>query len=188
MLDEEGHAHLTDFGLAKEGIKMQDLTKSFCGSIAYLAPEMLKRSGHSQAIDWYLLGNLMFEMMTGFPPFFSTDREKMFKSIQTTKINMPNSMSTEARSLVEGVSSKQLLMKDPSLRLGGGPRGAEEIKDHPFFSGIDWNDVYNKQLTPPVPKLKPLNLDRPVPPSMVFGKLEEDSSTDIRGWSVILPS
>mmetsp|Transcript_31979 Transcript_31979/g.55121 ORF Transcript_31979/g.55121 Transcript_31979/m.55121 type:complete len:678 (+) Transcript_31979:70-2103(+) len=182
VLDEEGHAHLTDFGLAKEGIKMQDTTKSFCGSIAYLAPEMLKRAGHSQAIDWYLLGNLMYEMLTGFPPFFSTDREKMFKSIQTTKISMPKNMSPEAKSLIEG-----LLDKNPAARLGGGPRGAEEIKDHPFFSGIDWNEVYNKKLVPPTPKLKPLNLDKPVPPSMVFGKLEEDSSSKINGWSVLIP-
>lgn len=167
---------------------MQDSTKSFCGSIAYLAPEMLKRAGHSQAIDWYLLGNLMFEMLTGFPPFFSTDRDKMFKSIQNTKIAMPKNMSAEAKSLIEGVTLTQLLCKNPAERLGGGPRGAEEIKDHPFFSTLDWADVYNKQLKPPVIKMKPLNLDKPVPPSMIFGKLEDDESTSkINGWSILLP-
>jgi serine/threonine protein kinase len=130
----------------------------------------------------------MYEMLTGIPPFFSTDREKMFKSIKTTKISLPKSMTYEAKSLIEGVRSTQLLEKNPAQRLGGGPRGAEEIKDHPFFSGIDWTEVYNRQLTPPMPRLKSLNVDKPVPPSIVFGKLEEDSDSRIEGWSVLLPS
>jgi serine/threonine protein kinase len=61
VLDYEGHALLTDFGLSKEGIEEQcSGAKSFCGSVAYLAPEMLKRCGHGKAVDWYLLGVVMY--------------------------------------------------------------------------------------------------------------------------------
>ena len=75
VFDAEGHAMLTDFGLAKEGVNDDKPTKSFCGSPAYLAPEMLKRDGHSQAIDWYLLGVLLYEMLVGIPPYYSSNKE-----------------------------------------------------------------------------------------------------------------
>ncbi|MCQ2817639.1 MAG: protein kinase [archaeon] len=70
VLDEEGHAKLTDFGLSKEGVYDSNSAKSFCGSIAYLAPEMIKKQGHGKAVDWYLLGVLFYEMLTGFPPYY----------------------------------------------------------------------------------------------------------------------
>jgi len=71
VLDDKGHALLTDFGLSKEGVSR--LTKSFCGSYAYLAPEMVKKVGHGKAVDWYLLGVLLFEMLVGIPPFYDND-------------------------------------------------------------------------------------------------------------------
>jgi serine/threonine protein kinase len=74
VLDDEGHALLTDFGLSKDGIKDSDSTQSFCGSIAYLAPEMLRRSGHGRTVDWYLLGVLLYEMLVGIPPYFNKDK------------------------------------------------------------------------------------------------------------------
>jgi serine/threonine protein kinase len=74
VLDYEGHAMLTDFGLSKEGVYDNKGAKSFCGSIAYLAPEMLKRSGHGKSVDWYLLGVLFYEMLVGLPPFFNTNK------------------------------------------------------------------------------------------------------------------
>ena len=70
VLDAEGHALLTDFGLSKEGVLDNQAAKSFCGSVAYLAPEMLKRSGHGKSVDWYLLGVLLYEMLIGQPPYF----------------------------------------------------------------------------------------------------------------------
>ena len=70
VLDHEGHANLTDFGLSKEGVLDNISANSFCGSIAYLAPEMLKRSGHGKSVDWYLLGVLLYEMLVGNPPYF----------------------------------------------------------------------------------------------------------------------
>lgn len=74
VLDEDGHAMLTDFGLSKEGIKATDFTKSFCGSVAYLAPEVLCRLGHGRSVDWYLLGVLLYEMLVGIPPYFDKNK------------------------------------------------------------------------------------------------------------------
>lgn len=74
VIDEEGHALLTDFGLSKEGAADNVVNQSFCGSVAYLAPEMLKKSGHGKSVDWYLFGVLIYEMLVGFPPYFSRDR------------------------------------------------------------------------------------------------------------------
>jgi len=74
VLDEDGHALLTDFGLSKEGVMDNMMSKSFCGSVAYLAPEMLKKSGHGKSVDWYLLGVLIYEMLVGMPPYFTNNR------------------------------------------------------------------------------------------------------------------
>lgn len=74
VFDEQGHALLTDFGLSKEGIEFGKKTLSFCGSPAYLAPEMLKRSGHGKSVDWYLLGVLLYEMLVGIPPYYSNNK------------------------------------------------------------------------------------------------------------------
>lgn len=75
VLDREGHCRLTDFGLSKEGVDHSDLSQSFVGSIAYMAPEMLTKKGHNRSIDWYLFGVLLFELLTGAPPYFSNNRE-----------------------------------------------------------------------------------------------------------------
>lgn len=74
VLDENGHALLTDFGLSKQGVKCADFTQSFCGSVAYLAPEVLRRSGHGRTVDWYLLGVLLYEMIVGIPPYFNRNK------------------------------------------------------------------------------------------------------------------
>ena len=74
VFDEDGHAMLTDFGLSKEGIVNNNAAKSFCGSPAYLAPEMLKRQGHGKSVDWYLLGVLLYEMLVGLPPYYSSNK------------------------------------------------------------------------------------------------------------------
>ena len=74
VLDLQGHAMLTDFGLSKEGVMDAKSAKSFCGSIAYLAPEMLKRKGHGKSVDWYLLGVLFYEMLVGIPPYFTDNK------------------------------------------------------------------------------------------------------------------
>jgi serine/threonine protein kinase len=74
VFDAEGHAMLTDFGLSKEGVLNNNQARSFCGSPAYLSPEMLKRSGHGKSVDWYLLGVLLYEMLVGIPPYYSNNK------------------------------------------------------------------------------------------------------------------
>ena len=71
VIDERGHVKLTDFGLSKEGIDDNISAKSFCGSLAYLAPEMLALNGHGKSVDWYLLGVLLYEMLVGKTPYYS---------------------------------------------------------------------------------------------------------------------
>ena len=82
IIDKEGHALLTDFGLSKEHVRRGEFgAKSFCGSYAYLAPEMLKKHGHGKAVDWYLLGVILYEMITGLPPYYADDKDQLFKNI-----------------------------------------------------------------------------------------------------------
>ena len=73
---------LTDFGLSRENVRKSEFgAKSFCGSYAYLAPEMLKKQGHGKAVDWYLLGVILYEMVTGLPPYYADDKEELFSNI-----------------------------------------------------------------------------------------------------------
>jgi len=74
VIDEDGHALLTDFGLSKEGIQDEIPSNSFCGSVAYLAPEILAKAGHNRLVDWYLFGAFVYEMLVGQPPYFSTNK------------------------------------------------------------------------------------------------------------------
>ena len=69
-LDRSGHVKLIDFGLCKENMDKIGLTSTFCGSIAYLAPEMLKKRGHNRSLDWYLLGVVFYELIVGLPPYY----------------------------------------------------------------------------------------------------------------------
>ena len=144
VLDEEGHCKLTDFGLSKEGVTENQSASSFCGSIAYLAPEMLKKQGHGKAVDWYLLGVLLYEMLVGITPFFTNRKEDIFHNIEFEELKIPEFIKEDTASLLRG-----LLQKDPWKRLGGSSRDAEEIKEHPYFKDVNWDDVYNKRITPP---------------------------------------
>ena len=81
VIDSQGHAKLTDFGLSKEGVQDNTEARSFCGSLAYLAPEMLKRSGHGKSVDWYLFGVLLYEMLVGDPPYFSDHEVELLNNI-----------------------------------------------------------------------------------------------------------
>lgn len=139
VLDAEGHALLTDFGLSREGVYDQLVAKSFCGSIAYLAPEMLRRQGHGKAVDWYLLGVLVYEMLVGIPPYYSEHKQEIFQNIDKGSLKFPNYLSKEAKSLLQ-----KLLEKDPNKRLGSGPTEAKEIKEHSFFQNINWDEIYER--------------------------------------------
>lgn len=100
VLDEDGHALLTDFGLSKEKVFDNYQARSFCGSLAYLAPEVIRRQGHGKAVDWYLLGVVFYEMVVGRPPYFSMDKNELINNIQRGKLKIPSSLSSEAKELI----------------------------------------------------------------------------------------
>uniref|UniRef100_A0A670IEK3 non-specific serine/threonine protein kinase n=2 Tax=Podarcis muralis TaxID=64176 RepID=A0A670IEK3_PODMU len=144
LLDEEGHIKLTDFGLSKESIDHEKKAYSFCGTVEYMAPEVVNRRGHTQSADWWSFGVLMFEMLTGTLPFQGKDRKETMTLILKAKLGMPQFLSPEAQSLL-----RMLFKRNPANRLGAGPDGVEEIKRHPFFSTIDWNKLYRREINPP---------------------------------------
>ncbi|XP_004044992.1 ribosomal protein S6 kinase alpha-2 isoform X5 [Gorilla gorilla gorilla] len=144
LLDEEGHIKITDFGLSKEAIDHDKRAYSFCGTIEYMAPEVVNRRGHTQSADWWSFGVLMFEMLTGSLPFQGKDRKETMALILKAKLGMPQFLSGEAQSLL-----RALFKRNPCNRLGAGIDGVEEIKRHPFFVTIDWNALYRKEIKPP---------------------------------------
>uniref|UniRef100_A0A4W4DV96 non-specific serine/threonine protein kinase n=1 Tax=Electrophorus electricus TaxID=8005 RepID=A0A4W4DV96_ELEEL len=144
LLDEAGHIKLTDFGLSKESVDQDRKAYSFCGTVEYMAPEVVNRRGHTQSADWWSLGVLMFEMLTGTLPFQGKDRNETMNMILKAKLGMPQFLSLEAQSLL-----RMLFKRNPANRLGAGPDGVEEIKRHAFFSTIDWNKLYRRELQPP---------------------------------------
>ncbi|XP_072120940.1 RAC-gamma serine/threonine-protein kinase isoform X3 [Mobula birostris] len=106
--------------------------------------EVLEDNDYGRAVDWWGLGVVMYEMMCGRLPFYNQDHEKLFELILMEDIKFPRTLSSDAKSLLSG-----LLIKDPNKRLGGGPEDAKDIMQHSFFSGINWQDVYDKKLLPP---------------------------------------
>uniref|UniRef100_A0A8C3S6L3 non-specific serine/threonine protein kinase n=1 Tax=Chelydra serpentina TaxID=8475 RepID=A0A8C3S6L3_CHESE len=144
LLDDEGHIKLTDFGLSKEAIDHEKKAYSFCGTVEYMAPEVVNRQGHTHSADWWSYGVLMFEMLTGSLPFQGKDRKETMTFILKAKLGMPQFLSSEAQSLL-----RALFKRNPANRLGKTSDGAEEIKRHPFYSTIDWNKLYRREIKPP---------------------------------------
>lgn len=145
LLDAKGHIRLTDFGLSKEGIVSSSTgAYSFCGTPEYLAPEILNRQGHGRAVDWWSLGALLYEMLSGLPPFYCRDREKLFEKIRKSELTYPRHLSAPAVTVLRG-----LLTRDPKRRLGSGEKDAEEIKCQAFFSNISWSKLAKGEIPPP---------------------------------------
>ncbi|MEE6496463.1 hypothetical protein FKM82_002372 [Ascaphus truei] len=144
LLDEAGHIKLTDFGLSKESVDHEKKAYSFCGTVEYMAPEVVNRRGHTQSADWWSFGVLMFEMLTGTLPFQGKDRNETMNMILKSKLGMPQFLSSEAQSLL-----RLLFKRNPLNRLGAGLDGVEEIKRHPFFATIDWNKLFRREIQPP---------------------------------------
>jgi RAC serine/threonine-protein kinase len=147
LLTDEGHICMTDFGLCKEGLfSPADRTETFCGTPEYLAPEVLVGHGYGKAVDWWSFGSLLYEMLTGLPPFYSQDVQEMYRKIMTDKLTFPDFMHPDARSLLE-----QLLERDAEKRL----TDPNIIKRHPFFKSIDWDMLFQKKIPPPfMPEVK----------------------------------
>ncbi|EZA53780.1 hypothetical protein DMN91_011796 [Ooceraea biroi] len=141
LLDTEGHISLTDFGLSKQPLD-DSKAYSFCGTVEYMAPEIVNRKGHTCTADWWSFGVLMFEMLTGALPFQGANRKETMTQILKAKLGMPHNISAEAQALL-----RVLFKRNPTNRLGSG--GVEEIKNHIFFATIDWDALYRKDIRPP---------------------------------------
>ncbi|KAI3499364.1 hypothetical protein L1887_35161 [Cichorium endivia] len=146
LMDAEGHVMLTDFGLAKE-IDESSRSNSMCGTTEYMAPEILLSKGHNKNADWWSVGILLYEMLTGKPPFTHSNRKKLQEKIINEKVKLLPRLSGEAHSLLKG-----LLQKDPSARLGSGARGGDDIKSHKWFRTVNWKKLESRELQP---KFKP---------------------------------
>lgn len=144
LLDAHGHVKLTDFGLCKESVEDGGVTHTFCGTIEYMAPEILTRSGHGKAVDWWSLGALMYDMLTGAPPFTAENRKKTIEKILKGKLNLPPYLTPDARDLI-----RKLLKRQVNVRLGSTVADGEPVRMHPFFKSIDWNDVACRRMEPP---------------------------------------
>ena len=149
LLDDKGHIKLTDFGLSKIMEEANDKAFTICGTPQYLAPEVLKKQGYTKSVDWWSLGCILYEMLTGRLPFPIKRGVRLNNKIYEQQIQFPVFINEAARDLI-----KNLLIVDPTQRLGNGENGSENVKNHKFFNGINWNDAWNRKIRPPfVPKL-----------------------------------
>ncbi|KAI5841135.1 kinase-like domain-containing protein [Morchella snyderi] len=145
LLDANGHIALCDFGLSKANLSANATTNTFCGTTEYLAPEvLLDEQGYTKMVDFWSLGVLVFEMCCGWSPFYADDTQQMYKNIAFGKVRFPrDALSLEGRNFVKG-----LLNRNPRHRLGA-THDAKELKSHPFFADIDWNQLLHKNVIPP---------------------------------------
>lgn len=141
LLDSNGHIALTDFGLSKENL-YNATTNTFCGTAEYLAPEILLGQGYGLSVDWWSVGIIFYEMVTGLPPFYSENTNVMYSKILHEAIPSVENMSPMAMDLV-----RNLLHRDPKRRLGS--NGTDEIKRHPYFADVHWDQLAHKQVIPP---------------------------------------
>jgi serum/glucocorticoid-regulated kinase 2 len=143
LLDYTGHIALCDFGLCKLDMKDEDRTNTFCGTPEYLAPELLQGNGYTKSVDWWTLGVLLYEMLTGLPPFYDENTNNMYHKIMQEPLTFPSQdiVPAAARDLL-----MRLLDRDPQRRLGA--NGAADIKAHHFFSNIDWRKLLQRKYEP----------------------------------------
>ena len=148
LLDSEGHIRISDFGLSKILENSRDKAYTLCGTLKYLAPEILKNKGYEKSVDWWSLGCIFYEMLMGHLPF-KINGNVIDPEVFEEKIKFNDNMNPL---LVDLIS--QLLAVNPKKRIGYGDSDAKKIKEHQYFIDIDWNKYLNKEIEPPfVPKL-----------------------------------
>jgi len=140
LIDKEGHVSLIDFGLAKEEVEEGQMAFSLCGTPEYLAPEVLDRSGHDYSADIWSFGVLLYEMLSGLPPFYDDHRPVMFSKIQGMELTFDSSFDPVVRDLLSKLLNRKLSERP----------NADEIKEHPWFRDhVDFEACYRRELVPP---------------------------------------
>lgn len=149
LLGLDGYIKLADYGLCKEGIGYESLTTTFCGTPEFMAPEIISGQPYSRTVDWWAFGVLIYEMVLGQSPFSGSSEDEIFRSILHASVKYPITMDLDAHSLV-----KRLLVKDPKQRLGASAADAKDIKQHPYFRDVKFDELLAKTVQPPyMPKL-----------------------------------
>ena len=144
LLDDNGHIKLVDFGLSKIKQEQNELMYTICGTPDYLAPEIIQGRGYNEKIDWWSLGVLLYEMLSGDTPFKISTHRLSLKAYQTP-VKIYSCFSPNAVDLL-----KKLLVFSPNKRID-----YKGIIRHCFFKDIKWEDYYNKTIKPPfIPMLK----------------------------------
>ncbi|KAF9736586.1 hypothetical protein PMIN06_003426 [Paraphaeosphaeria minitans] len=143
LIDAEGHLKLVDFGFAKKVENRE--TYTLCGTPEYLAPEVIRNTGHGTAVDWWAFGILVYEFLVGQPPFWDQNPMKIYEQIVEGRVRFPSAMSAEARDLISG-----LCTVDTSKRLGNISGGASTVKSHAWFKDIDWDALYHRKVQGPI--------------------------------------
>jgi len=142
LLDSRGYLRLTDFGFAKI---VDDRTWTLCGTPEYLAPEIILNEGHGKPADWWACGILAYEMMVGYPPFHDETAPGIYEKILRGKIGWPRDMDRLSKDFV-----KAFLHPDRTKRLGNLIGGTQDILDHPWFRGVDWDALERKEIRAPI--------------------------------------
>jgi len=143
LIDKEGHICLTDFGLSKELDSISGTTKTICGTPTYLAPEIILGKQYGNAVDWWSLGVVTYELFTGINPFDSNDFNTVLSNILNSPIIYPDYLPENGKDLM-----KKLLQRDPNKRMCSGPSGSDEIQTHEFFNLVDWKKLMVKDVKP----------------------------------------
>lgn len=149
LLDSEGHLLLTDFGLSKVSLDEDNPCRSFLGTVEYMAPEVIQGLDYGAAVDWWSLGALGFDLLTGSPPFMGNNNAKIQEKIVKSKLSLPYYLSADAKDLLT-----RLLRKEPKKRLGFNmPKDLQTIKNHRFFRKINWKALEAREMEPPIQPL-----------------------------------
>uniref|UniRef100_A0A7S3Z210 cGMP-dependent protein kinase n=1 Tax=Lotharella globosa TaxID=91324 RepID=A0A7S3Z210_9EUKA len=142
LVDQHGFLKLVDFGFAKE---VEGSTYTLCGTPDYLAPEIIRGTGHGKGVDWWCLGIFTYELVSSYAPFYSENPKYTYKMIcSSAPITYPPSFSKPLKNLLNG-----LLKRRPSDRLGVIQGGADRIKQEEWFKGVDWAALDARKVKPP---------------------------------------